>query len=60
MKFKELEKIILADGWKYKDCAGSHFHYVHDVKPGKVTVPHHKGDIAIGTVNSVLRQAGLK
>ena len=26
----------------------------------KVTVPNHKGDIPIGTVRAILKQAGLK
>jgi predicted RNA binding protein YcfA (HicA-like mRNA interferase family) len=38
---------------------GSHHHFKHAVKPGKVTVPHPKKDLPIGTVRSILRQAGL-
>ena len=60
MKFKELEKIVLADGWRYKGCVGSHHQYVHSVKPGKVTIPNHTGDISNAVVQSVLKQAGLK
>lgn len=60
MKFRELEKIIIADGWKYKDCVGSHYQYMHPVKEGKVTIPNHKGDVNKAVVNSVLKQAGLK
>ena len=60
MTFRELEKLVLADGWKYKSCVGSHHQYVHPVKPGKVTIPNHSGDIAKAVVQSVLRQAGLK
>ncbi|RGZ68563.1 type II toxin-antitoxin system HicA family toxin [Eubacterium sp. AM49-13BH] len=29
-------------------------------KTGKVTIPNHKGDVDIKTVNSILKQAGLK
>ncbi len=60
MTFKELEKQLEADGWRLKDIKGSHFQYTHPSKPGKVTLPHHKGDIPKGTANSILRQAGLK
>lgn len=60
MKFKELERIILNDGWKFKKCRGSHFQYVHSTKPGKVTIPKHGGDLDIKTANSILKQAGLK
>lgn len=59
MNFKELEKIILADGWVYKATKGSHRHYKHPTKPGKVTLPYHKGDLDIRTAKSALKQAGL-
>lgn len=57
---KELEKLILADGWIFKNQTGSHKHYIHPTKPGKVTIPFHCKDLPIGTVNSILKQAGLK
>lgn len=30
------------------------------VKPGKVTIPNHSGDLDKKTVHSILKQAGLK
>jgi predicted RNA binding protein YcfA (HicA-like mRNA interferase family) len=30
------------------------------IKPGLVTIPHPKKDLPPGTVNSTLKQAGLK
>ena len=45
MKFRELEKIILSDGWQFKMCVGSHNQYIHKNKKGKVTIPKHTGDI---------------
>lgn len=60
MTFKELEKILKKDGWEYEYTRGSHFNYYHKEKSGKVTVPNHKGDIPKGTLNSILKQAGLK
>ena len=60
MNCKELEKIILADGWQYKGAKGSHHHYIHPTKPGKVTIPFHSKDLPKGTENSILKQAGLK
>jgi predicted RNA binding protein YcfA (HicA-like mRNA interferase family) len=39
MKFQEIERIILNDGWRLKAVKGSHHQYVHPSKPGKVTVP---------------------
>jgi predicted RNA binding protein YcfA (HicA-like mRNA interferase family) len=60
MKVKELLKILHEAGWQEKAQKGSHLHLVHDEKEGKVTVPIHKGDLKIGTLNSILKQAGLK
>lgn len=56
----ELEKIILEAGWIYKNQTGSHRHYIHPEKPGKVTITFHCRDIPKGTENSILKQAGLK
>jgi len=40
---------------------GSHRQYKHSIKMGRVTVAGHpKDDLAPGTLNSILRQAGLK
>ena len=60
MTVRELTKLIEADGWVYKNSAGGHNHYQHPKKLGKVTIPSSKGDLPKGTVNSVLKQAGLK
>lgn len=57
--FKELERILLDDGWMLKSVRGSHYQYIHPTKPGKVTIPCHKGDVSPETLKSVLRQAGL-
>ena len=61
MTVKEIEKILKADGWYFVALKGcSHNQYKHAVKLGKVTVPNHRGDIPIGTVKAILKQAGLK
>jgi predicted RNA binding protein YcfA (HicA-like mRNA interferase family) len=60
MKFQEIERLILKDGWTLKSVKGSHHHYTHPSKPGKVTVPHHTGDIAPVIVKSILKQAGIR
>ena len=59
MKFREIEKIVLADGWTFKSAKGSHYQYVHPTKLGKVTIPCHTGDIAPIIIKSILKQAGL-
>lgn len=60
MRSDELIKIVEADGWKLVRTNGSHHHFKHSTKKGLVTVPHPKGNLPKGTVNSVLKQAGLK
>lgn len=59
MRVEELEKLIKNDGWILKNQKGSHRQYVHPVKPGKVTVPFHRGDVNKGTAKAILKQAGL-
>ena len=60
MRADELEKIIKSDGWIFKTQKGSHRHFTHPEKTGKLTIPIHKGDLDKGTINSILKQAGLK
>ncbi len=60
MKFREIENIIKKDGWIYSYTSGSHYYYLHPTKPGKVTIPYHGKDIKTRTINSILKQAGLK
>lgn len=55
-----MEKIIRKDGWIYIGAEGSHRHYIHPEKSGKVTIPFHGGDLDIKTENSIRKQAGLK
>jgi hypothetical protein len=43
-----------------KAAKGSHNHYKHPTKTGKVTIPKHGGDLDQKTVKSILEQAGLK
>jgi predicted RNA binding protein YcfA (HicA-like mRNA interferase family) len=60
IKPREMEKEILADGWVFKDQVGSHRHYVHPTKSGKVTIPFHSKDLSKKIENSIRLQAGLK
>lgn len=62
MKVKEIIKLIEADGWFLVAQKGSHRQYKHSTKIGRVTVPDHghNKDLARGTENSILKQAGLK
>lgn len=62
MKVKNIIAIIEADGWSFKRQKGSHKVFTHPVKKGIVVVPDHGAnqDLAIGTENSIMKQAGLK
>jgi len=53
--------MIEADGWYLITTRGSHRQYKHPSKPGRVTVAGKPGDdLAPGTLDSILKQAGLK
>lgn len=60
MTFREIEKAIKAAGWQFKNARGSHFYYVHPTRPGKITIPHHSGDLDPLTIKSILKLAGLE
>ena len=61
MKVKEAIKLIENDGWYLVRTKGSHRQYKHQTKIGLVTVPGKlSDDLAPGTFNSILKQAGLK
>jgi predicted RNA binding protein YcfA (HicA-like mRNA interferase family) len=61
MKVREAIKMIEADGWYLARTRGSHRHFKHPTKPGIVTIAGQAGvDIPKGTLNSILKQSGLK
>ena len=61
MKVRDVIKLLEDDGWFLDRTRGSHRQYKHPSKPGVVTVPGKPSDdFKVGTLQSVLRQAGLK
>ena len=61
MKVREAIRLIEEDGWFQVATRGSHRQYKHPRKPGRVTVAGKPSDdLAPGTLNSILKQAGLK
>lgn len=61
MKVRELVRRVEQDGWYKMGQEGSHRQYKHLTKRGKVTISGNMGkDVPIGTLNAVLKQAGLK
>jgi predicted RNA binding protein YcfA (HicA-like mRNA interferase family) len=51
---------LTADGWVQVDQKGSHLQFRHPRKLGRVTVPHPKKDVPIGTIRSIEQQSGVK
>ncbi|HWG20189.1 MAG TPA: type II toxin-antitoxin system HicA family toxin [Terracidiphilus sp.] len=61
MKVREAIKLIESDGWYQAAQKGSHRQFKHPLKPGRVTVAGHPSEeMAKGTFNNILKQAGLK
>jgi predicted RNA binding protein YcfA (HicA-like mRNA interferase family) len=61
MKVRDVIKQITNDGWTLARTRGSHRQYKHPTKRGLVTIPGKPGDeLARGTLNSIMKQAGLK
>ncbi|MBW8318997.1 MAG: type II toxin-antitoxin system HicA family toxin [Arenimonas sp.] len=60
MKSADVILALKADGWLLVATGGSHHQFKHPEKPGRVTVPHPKRDIPLGTLKSIERQSGLK
>jgi predicted RNA binding protein YcfA (HicA-like mRNA interferase family) len=61
VKVREVIKILENDGWYLARTKGSHRQFKHNDKPGAVTVSGKEGvDVPRGTLNSILKQAGLK
>ena len=61
MKVSEILELLRRDGWMLVATRGSHRQLKHAVKPGRVTVPGKPSkDLHPATLNSILRQAGLK
>jgi predicted RNA binding protein YcfA (HicA-like mRNA interferase family) len=59
MKSGDVIALLEKDGWREVARKGSHVQFKHPEKPGRVTVPHPKRDIPIGTLRSIERQSGL-
>ncbi len=61
MKVRDVLRLLREDGWFHVRTKGSHRQLKHPTKPGRVTVAGAPADdVAPGTLNSILAQAGLK
>ena len=59
MSSREVINELLRNGWFEVAQVGSHKQFKHANKVGRVTVPHPKRDLPIGTLKSIEKQAGL-
>jgi predicted RNA binding protein YcfA (HicA-like mRNA interferase family)/predicted RNase H-like HicB family nuclease len=61
VKVRDIIKMIEAEDWYLVATKGSHRQYKHPTKSGRVTIAGHPNhDLAIGTLNSILKQAKLE
>ncbi|HLL89966.1 MAG TPA: type II toxin-antitoxin system HicA family toxin [Tepidisphaeraceae bacterium] len=59
MESRRVIQRLEREGWVLARISGSHHQFVHPLKPGRrVTVVHPKKDLTIGTLRSIMRQAG--
>jgi predicted RNA binding protein YcfA (HicA-like mRNA interferase family) len=49
-----------AAGWRLVGVKGSHHQFRHPQRPNRVTLPHPRKDVPIGTIKSIERQSGMK
>lgn len=63
MKYRDVIKLVESDGWRLDRTVGSHMQFRHPSKPGTVTVSAGgklSRDVPAGTLNSIMKQAGLR
>ena len=62
MTYNELVKILTKNGWELKKHGGNHDKYYHSEKKDLyITIPRHGSqEVKNGTLNKILRDAGLK
>jgi predicted RNA binding protein YcfA (HicA-like mRNA interferase family) len=61
MKVKEVITLLKEDDWQLARTQGSHRQFKHPFKSGCVTVSGKPSvEVPPGTLNSILKQAGLK
>jgi predicted RNA binding protein YcfA (HicA-like mRNA interferase family) len=61
VKVRELIRLIESDGWVLVRTKGSHRQFQHPTRRGTVTIAGNPGvEVPAGTLNSALKQAGLK
>lgn len=57
---KALIELLEENGWVWLRTKGSHHQFKKDGFEFVITVPHPSKDVKVGTLNKILKQAGLK
>jgi predicted RNA binding protein YcfA (HicA-like mRNA interferase family) len=60
MNSRDVILALIAGGWREVARRGSHAQFKHDTIPDRVTVPHPKKELPLGTLRSIEKQAGMK
>lgn len=60
LKAKELVKILQKAGFKLDHTTGSHYIFYHPTTSRRVVVPYHAKDLPKGTVQTILKSAGIE
>jgi predicted RNA binding protein YcfA (HicA-like mRNA interferase family) len=60
MNSREVIVLLQNAGWVKVAQKGSHVQFKHAVQKGRVTVPHPKADVPLGTLRSIEKQAQMK
>jgi predicted RNA binding protein YcfA (HicA-like mRNA interferase family) len=60
MNSREVIRLLQQSGWQQVAQKGNHVQFKHPDKPGRVTVPHPKQDVPIGTLQSNEKQVQMK
>ena len=63
VKYRELLRLLYEKGWRHDRTSDSHMMMIHATRPGPIVVPaggKEGQDVPKGTLNSILRQAGIK
>ncbi|GHU70876.1 hypothetical protein FACS1894184_16930 [Clostridia bacterium] len=60
MKPHEFLKKAKELGWKFNRHGKEHDEYIHDTMPGVLMIPRHARELKTGTLNQLMKTAGLK
>ncbi|GJE61867.1 type II toxin-antitoxin system HicA family toxin [Methylobacterium trifolii] len=58
LDLRAIGKRLEREGWTVRVATGDHDVYKHPTKPGRIPVPHGRGNLPLGTARSIAGQAG--